>query len=266
VALEYRNVGTFWHKLDPRSKILWVTALIVQLFVWTDPAWIMITLAILLISGMTAKLPWREVWNFIKWLIPLVVIAATIGAFTYSPVFFKVPGASMVICQLGPLRATLGGLFYGISFAQKMIFAILVISFLTYTTSFMDILQVMQKWGMPYQLVFVMSTAWRLAPIFKDIYMEIMVAQAARGLEVEKGGIIERMRKMVIALIPLYSKALDYTERLSLAMEARAFGSQKNVTLLREFKYERADYVVVALSFALIAVSIALAMLGYGVL
>jgi len=266
MAIDYVDLGTFWHKLDPRTKLIWTLAVIVTLVVWTDPLWGLIPLILIVIPGVIARTPWGKVWAFLKWLLPFMFLTMFLMSVTYSPTLLKYPEANKTIFEIGPLRGTLGGFLYSISFTEKMIFAIILISVLTFSTPFTDILYTLQKYGVPYQLTFIVATAWRLVPMFQNLFNEIVSAQRARAWESESGSSFHRIRKMVPALAPLYNQAINQIERMALAMESRAFGASKKVTVLKEFKWTIGDYIVVAVCVVIIVLAVATAVMGYGML
>ena len=255
MALEYEKRNTFWHKLDARTKVFWFIVMAVQIAFWDHPIWQIGILITLLIIGTTARVPWKKVWGYLKYLLIFIFITALIAMFAYSPEFFVRPESKRIIFELGRFKATLGGLLWGIGFSFKLINAIILIGILTFTTPFTDILYVMQKYGFSYKLTLVIANAWRMAPMFSSLYREIVAAQRSRGWESEKGNIFERAKKSLPALAPLFSYAIGLVERMALAMESRAFGA-KRPTLLKEFKFKARDYAMLTVLAVVLALSI----------
>ncbi len=264
MALEYERRETFWHNLDPRTKLIWGFLIILQLAIWTDPLWQLVTLVIILIPGIIAKTPWRKVLKFLKPLLPVMLLLLLAEAILYPAERLNIPQATRPLFTIGGVKATLGGFLFGLNLVEKILFTIIFTSILTYTVPFTDVLYIMQRLGLPYQVAFIMSTAWRLIPYFRTIYNEVVCAQKARGLELEKYGLIGRIKHSIAVLVPLYSTALDMTERMALAMESRAFGASKKPTILREFKFSRKDYVILVICIILMALSLAITVIGYG--
>ncbi len=266
MALEYRKLDTIWHRLDPRTKLLWGLLVVIQLAIWTHPLWQLMTLAIIVLPGIVSRVPWRYALSIFKYIVPFIALVVLLESFLYNPVFLRIENGNQTVFELLGFKATLGGLLFGVNFAEKIFFSIIFISILTYTIPFTDILYLFQKIGAPYQLTFTIATAWRLAPMFRRIYDEIVDAQKARGWNIEECGFFEKMHKMIPVLVPLYNQAILYVEKLSLAMESRAFGSNKKPTIPRKYGFKPIDYLVITVVLALIATTIWLTVQGYGVL
>jgi energy-coupling factor transporter transmembrane protein EcfT len=70
-----------------------------------------------------------------------------------------------------------------------------------------------------------------------------MDAQKARGLELEKGNFLKRIRNYIPILIPLIVSAIRRSLELAEAMESRAWGATKKRTNLYVLKMHRGDYI-----------------------
>jgi energy-coupling factor transport system permease protein len=84
----------------------------------------------------------------------------------------------------------------------------------------------------------------------------VVDAQRSRGLELDKGNFMKRIRNYIPILIPLIISAIRRSVELAEALEARGFGATEKRTSLVTLKMRLADYVVVMLT--LIGLGIAL--------
>jgi energy-coupling factor transport system permease protein len=84
----------------------------------------------------------------------------------------------------------------------------------------------------------------------------IMDAQKARGLELEKGGFLRRIRNYVPVLIPLIVSAIRRSLELAEAMESRAWGATKKRTNLYALKLHRGDFALLAITIGVLAIAI----------
>jgi energy-coupling factor transport system permease protein len=84
----------------------------------------------------------------------------------------------------------------------------------------------------------------------------IMDAQKARGLELEKGNLLKRIRNYVPVLIPLIVSAIRRSLELAEAMESRAWGATKKRTNLYLLKFRKGDYVLLTITIAILVVSV----------
>jgi energy-coupling factor transport system permease protein len=83
-----------------------------------------------------------------------------------------------------------------------------------------------------------------------------MDAQKSRGLELEKGNFLKRIRNFIPILIPLIVGAIRRSLELAEAMESRAFGAKKERTSLYQLKMKKNDWIVLSICFLILAISI----------
>jgi energy-coupling factor transport system permease protein len=107
----------------------------------------------------------------------------------------------------------------------------------------------------PYEFSFAFTTAVRFVPVLAEEAQTIMDAQKARGLELEKGNFMKRIRNYVPVLIPLIVSAIRRSLELAEAMESRAWGATKKRTNLYELKLRKGDYALFAIIIVILAVT-----------
>ena len=113
-----------------------------------------------------------------------------------------------------------------------------------------------RKWlGYPNALSFTFTTAVRLVPTLAVDAQTVVDAQRSRGLELDKGNLLRRIRNYVPILIPLLLIAIRRSLELAEALESRGFPGKEGRTSLFELKLKRADYLVLGVSAAAIALS-----------
>jgi energy-coupling factor transport system permease protein len=108
----------------------------------------------------------------------------------------------------------------------------------------------------PYEFVFAFTTAVRFVPVLAEEAQTIMDAQKARGLELEKGNFLKRIRNYIPILIPLIVSAIRRSLELAEAMESRAWGATKNRTNLYVLKMHKGDLILITLTIGLLAASV----------
>ena len=109
---------------------------------------------------------------------------------------------------------------------------------------------------MPYEFAFAFTTAVRFVPVLAEEAQTIMDAQKARGLELEKGGLLKRIRNYVPVLIPLIVSAIRRSLELAEAMESRAWGATKKRTNLYALKLHKGDYGLLTIIVAILAIAV----------
>jgi energy-coupling factor transport system permease protein len=83
-----------------------------------------------------------------------------------------------------------------------------------------------------------------------------MDAQKARGLELEKGGFMKRIRNYIPILIPLIVSAIRRSLELAEAMESRAWGAVKKRTNLYALKLHPGDAGMLVITIAILATAV----------
>jgi energy-coupling factor transport system permease protein len=83
-----------------------------------------------------------------------------------------------------------------------------------------------------------------------------MDAQKARGLDLEKGGFMKRIRNYVPILIPLIVSAIRRSLELAEAMESRAWGAVKKRTNLYGLRLHRGDFALLAITVTVLALAV----------
>jgi energy-coupling factor transport system permease protein len=120
------------------------------------------------------------------------------------------------------------------------------------------------KLGLPYRFAFAISTALRLVPTIAATGSTIGQAQRSRGLDLESGNIIQRIRKNTPLLIPVFVSTIRSTNVFSMALESKGFGASPDRTYFLRLEMGRQD-VLVLLVFALfLGAATALRLMGYG--
>ncbi len=142
--------------------------------------------------------------------------------------------------------------------AMTLRFVVLVESFSVFflTTSPDHLGLALEESRVPYEFAFAFTTAVRFVPVLAEEAQTIMDAQKARGLELEKGGILKRIRNYVPVLIPLIVSAIRRSLELAEAMESRAWGATKKRTNLYALKLHKGDYALLAIIIAISAIAI----------
>ena len=137
---------------------------------------------------------------------------------------------------------------YALSLTIRFLVLITSFSIFFLTTSPDKLSLAFDKARIPYEFNFAFITAIRFVPVLADEAQSIIDAQRSRGLELEKGNFLARIRNYIPILLPLIINSIRRSLELAEAMESRAFGATSRRTNLYELKMNRSDYVVLAIS------------------
>jgi energy-coupling factor transport system permease protein len=240
-GLKFRKVYSPIHNLDPRIKFVYVCSIFaVAISFWEILP--LLTLFLLQIPFVLIAGVRRE------WLRSMrgAAFLATIIFLTNFAVAFI--GAGYVFTAKSLENAL----------AMTLRFIVLVESFSVFflTTSPDHLGLALEQTRVPYELVFAFTTAVRFVPVLAEEAQTIMDAQKARGLELERGNFLKRIRNYIPILIPLIVSAIRRSLELAEAMESRAWGATKKRTNLYVLRMHKGDVALIAITVGVIALAI----------
>jgi energy-coupling factor transport system permease protein len=227
----FRRTESPYHRLDPRVKLLISLLLFTMSLLVRSVAELALILAVMLSIGAVARI--------IRRLSRTMLFTASFSVFIFviNVIFTKNLATSAM---------------YAVRFV-----AIVVSTSLFFLTASPDELeQVMKTFRLPRDVVFAFVTAVRFIPVMMLDTLQIMDAQKSRGLELEKGNIIRRVRNMVPILIPLVVNSVIRSGELAEAMEARAYGAVPKPTSLMEYRSSATDRGIALISVGLFAFAV----------
>jgi energy-coupling factor transport system permease protein len=240
-GLKFRRATSPIHLLDPRIKFLYVCSIFVVAILF----WELLPLIILFLIQIPFVLLARVQKEWIRSLRGAAFLAAIIFG---TNLLFKFLYAGYTL--------TLQDIEY--ASAMTLRFVVLVESFSVFflTTSPDHLGLALEQSHVPYEFCFAFTTAVRFVPVLADEAQTIMDAQKARGLELEKGNFLKRIRNYIPILIPLIISAIRRSLELAEAMESRAWGAIEKRTNLYVLRMRRADYLLILISFIIVIVGI----------
>lgn len=224
----FRRGTSRYHRLDPRVKLL-ISAL---MFGTTLMVRSVFQLAIVLafMVGVAA------IATVLKRVARTMVLTATFSAFIFI--------INIIFTRNLETSALYASRFVAIVVSTSLFFI---------TTSPDELEQVMKMFRLPRDVVFAFVTAVRFIPVMMLDALQIMDAQKSRGLELEKGNILRRVRNMIPILIPLVVNAVVRSGELAEAMESRAYGAVPRPTSLAEYRARTTDKAVAVAAVLLFA-------------
>jgi energy-coupling factor transport system permease protein len=234
------------HRLDPRAKVVAVTALAIALFTRDSFAALAVyggaALAGLLLSRVPPAWFWRGLRPLL-WLVALTFVAQLLFA----------PGEAFF--SLGPLHLTWQGLETAAFLTLRLVVLVVAGSLLTLTTTPIALTDGLAWLARPLrrlrvpteELALMMTIALRFIPTLLVEIETIMRAQRARGAEFGRGGLVRRARALVPLLVPLFVVSFRRADELALAMEARCYRPGIVRTRLHPLRAGGDDWVLLAL-------------------
>ena len=239
-GLKFRKVSSPIHNLDPRMKFIYVIAIFAVAIVFSA----VIPLLILFVMQIPIVLLARVQKQWLRSLRGAAFLALFIFVVNIAGSYFT-HGYTVTAADLENAAA------------MTMRFVVLVESFSVFflTTSPDHLGLALEQSHVPYEFSFAFTTAVRFVPVLAEEAQTIMDAQKARGLELEKGNFMKRIRNYVPVLIPLIVSAIRRSLELAEAMESRAWGATKKRTNLYALKLHRGDYALLAIIIGILVLT-----------
>lgn len=240
-GLKFRKVSSPIHNLDPRVKFAYVISVFTAAIIFSQ----IIPLLFLFALQIPFVLLARVQRQWLRSLRGAAFLAAVIFAVNIATSYFT---AGYKVTPTAVESAV----------ALTLRFVVLVESFSVFflTTSPDHLGLALEESRVPYEFAFAFTTAVRFVPVLAEEAQTIMDAQKARGLELEKGGLLKRIRNYIPVLIPLIVSAIRRSLELAEAMESRAWGATKKRTNLYALKLHKGDYALIAISIAILVISV----------
>ncbi|MEE9268482.1 MAG: energy-coupling factor transporter transmembrane component T [Thermoplasmata archaeon] len=262
-AFRYQGADTPLHRLDPRSKLLIVAALILFLWLWWDLAVVLLALVPLTILVLVGRLG-RPLVGSLRLYALLGLLLVPLNVLLHSALTFP-PGQAEVLMTLTPpdtpllggLAITREALTFSLVVYARLVLMLVATSVFFLTTGLDDLEALLLSLRVPYFFVLTLSLAFRFLPMLGEEATRIREAQVARGLDLETGGRLRRLWRAGIPLLfPLFVSVLRRSVRLGEAMEARATFAYPTRTNAVDLVMGPADVGVAVVTLALLALAL----------
>ncbi len=239
-GFKFSSLRTPVHLLDPRAKFLLVLALVVPSLLLAN-IYVMVALLVaqlpLLVVGRVAR----------RWALSLragvflSVLIFVVNLFTGSLL------SAIALTLRFLVLLTAFSLFFMTTSPDDLGLALDKIGFVRWLS---------RRWlGYPNALSFTFTTAVRLVPTLAVDAQTVVDAQRSRGLELDRGNLLKRVRNYIPILIPLLLIAIRRSLELAEALESRGFPGKEGRVSLFQLKLRAVDYGIIALSVGVIVLS-----------
>ena len=237
------------HRLDPRTKIFLLLGSFVAAVLFFHPRPLGVLLAVLLLYGAAGRVlgNLRRIWLLLVSIAIVSIVSWSIFTRGTTPLFWRV---------------TWEGLRYGFGAAIKIDGMIISGLIFLSTTRTEEIVLGLIRLRVPYQAAFAFSLAIRMVPTIIGTAVTVTEAQRSRGLDLESGGPLARLREHIPLLVPIFLQTLRNTDQLARALESRGFGARRERTSYLEIGFHASDVVALSLGALILAIFIAVRFTG----
>jgi len=250
----YIDRPTVVHRLNPIVKVSGMLCLFVAAFVTEQPLLLApLAAAVIGLIVLAGGLP--NVHR-LRFLFVLVFVMT----FVIWSIFLR--GGTPLI-HWGWLSISAAGLRFALGMAIKLAtFLGVGVAFLS-TTKIEEFAYALTRIGLPYKLGFAMTLAFRLVPVFLDAALTVIQAQRCRGFNFDEGNLLQRVRRYVPVIVPVFMGALRRADGMAMALEARGFQADRRRSTFEHYAFRRRDAVALVLALTIAGIYVGLWHWGY---
>ena len=252
---QYYKADSVLHKLDARVKLLGTLLFVITLFFPKSLLSLGIATVFLAFTIKLSKVPFSMMIRGVK---PLFVIIC------FSAIINMISVGGEVLIKLGPVSITKQGLWMAFYLVIRLVYLVIGSSVMTFTTTPNQLtdglekgFRFLKKVHIPvHEIAMMMSIALRFIPILTEELDKIMKAQMSRGVDFECGNSLERGKKLIPVLVPLFIAAIRRASDLAMAMDARCYNGGEGKTRLHPLVYKKQDYAAYGIMLLYVAIMI----------
>ena len=256
--LSYIKKDSPIHKLTGATKLICFLLWTIAAMITYDTRVLVVLFIVGIIAFKISKIKFEDV-SFILYFILFFLLLNTLLIFVFSPYQgVEIYGSRTDLFHLiGPYTVTKEQLFYELNVILKYFATIPMALLFILTTDPSEFASSLNKIGVSYKVAYTVSIALRYIPDVQRDYKDISFAQQARGIDLSsKEKLSKRIKNSAAILMPLIFSSLERIDKISLAMELRAFGNNKKRTWYNSRKFGKRDYISIAILIIIVAISI----------
>jgi len=221
-VFQYTRQDSVMHRLDPRSKLVLsiVCATVSMMFMEIIPLLMVFICLLPMIAAAKSLGRWAKSMKGLSALLVFVLVFNTL---------------------LSPVENPLS---YSLSLAIRLVALMTSFSLFFLTVQPDQLSQALIQMRVKFEFAFAMSMAMRYVPTLGQEAYAIMDAQRARGVELDKGNLIKRIRNIIPIIVPLIIVSIRRALSIAESMESRGFGVSESRTYMEMLRFSKWDWAV----------------------
>ncbi len=229
-VFQYTRQKSLIHNLDPRAKLVMAIVLAATslMFIHIVPLLLLFLCLLPLVAAAKSLRRWGKSMKGLSFLLLFIIIFNTLFSTVANPFSHSIALTIRLICLM-----TSFSLF-----------------FLTVHPD--ELSQALIQMRVRFEFAFAMSMAMRYVPTLGQEAYAIMDAQKARGVELDKGNLLKRIRNIVPIIVPLIVVSIRRALSIAESMESRGFGAIDNRTYMEKLRFKSRDWGVVTISLLIL--------------
>ncbi|MGC9779218.1 MAG: energy-coupling factor transporter transmembrane protein EcfT [Candidatus Heimdallarchaeota archaeon] len=247
--------------LDPRTKLLMLLAVSLLSFLINDLYLLLSLFGTMLIIALIARIDYRQFIRYVKptlWLLPSIFVIQLAFASSSSGDFID------IFVEFGPLTNLVGinnhiisinieSLINATNSCLRIVNLAIGSCLFSLTTNSNDYLQSLTKIGLPFELAFTTGLVIYFLPMVVSETNEMRMSLETRGVSINRGSIIKRIRSFSVLATSILMNFIEKSKYQTIALESRAFNTDKKRTYYRKIKFSIIDVFITILILAAIA-------------
>ncbi len=246
--LEYVPGDTLLHRLNPVTKIAFAVLFAIACFCTSSLIFLCVMLAVGV--GLAASCGMlKQTAGLMKAVLAFSIILAVLLLFTNSS------GDVLVELPWGYIGT--GSILAAVATIVRLEAAAIPLFLTFYVTKMTDLSNAVVKvLHVPYKYAFTFASTVHFIPVFMNDMSSIMEAQTARGVEFDKGGIVNKVRLMVPLCVPLLVSSVRKTNSAAIAAEVRGFNLRTRASGYKQYPFSAVDAAVIVLAVVILVAAI----------
>ena len=245
---QYRPGTAFLYRLDARTKILLVLALMIAALASTDLVFYAGLVAILIVLLASCRLNGRLILSNLKPVVWFIVFTALFH------LLFSGKHDPEIAFRIGPLTVSNTAVLMAVTYSARILIFVLATFILSLTTSPLSLSEAVVSLLKPlrwvkipvYDLGMILFIALRFIPVLVNEVETIRKAQFIRGVTIS-GSFRTRLKRSVALVLPVFFSALRRADDLSVAIETRGYRSGRPRSSLYPLRFAAIDYIVLVI-------------------
>jgi len=232
----YVPADSIVHKIDPRAKLLGMILLITSILIVPSLVFYIVPGAVVLLLILLSRTGFRIYLAGLKSLWFLIIFAVVVQ--------FLSPQDGRKIIWFITDKAILSAVYI----LLRLLLIILLAENFSATTpplltarAIESLFSLLGARKLGHEIGMVMTIAMRFVPILALEADRILKAQISRGANFERGRFIDRLKALVVIIVPLLASALRKAEELATAMEARLYTGEPPRVKYRDLEWKLTD-------------------------
>ncbi len=252
--IEYVNSNSPLHRLDPRSKIIFVLCIMAAAILTSSYIMLSFLIIVSAIVWIIADVPIRKFKPVFLVLLVFVVMGMLTQAVFYTDrpdysgtktVLFNILPYNVPV--IGSLPVTVEGLKYGMVFSMRMVAIILAPMIIPFTTHPSDMILVLRSMRFPEWMILLITMSIRFVPLTFQNFNTIRNAQKLRKVKTGYKDLIPLMETLLIT-------SLKTSKQMALTLETKAFGYSSKRTSLKTIKFRGNDLIFSLFSLVVLVI------------